>query len=82
MAARDSGFLQIHCATCQEITDSVLIAYRLAEHEDIRVPAILTWMVFICPLPVNQLTCLMQKKLPPLSVSLIQRTCNLKVVHH
>lgn len=40
MAARDSGFIQIHCATCQEITDSVLIAYRLAEHKDVRMPAI------------------------------------------
>jgi pyruvate ferredoxin oxidoreductase alpha subunit len=40
MAARDSGFLQIHCATCQEIADAVLIAYRLAEHADVRVPAI------------------------------------------
>lgn len=40
MAARDSGFLQIHCATCQEITDAVLIAYRLAEHPEVRVPAI------------------------------------------
>ena len=40
MAARDSGFLQIHCATCQEVTDSVLMAYRLAEHKEIRVPAI------------------------------------------
>jgi pyruvate ferredoxin oxidoreductase alpha subunit len=40
MAARDSGFLQIHCATCQEIVDSVLMAYRLAEHKDVRVPAI------------------------------------------
>ena len=40
MAARDSGFMQIHCATCQEITDSVLMAYRLAEHKDVRVPAI------------------------------------------
>jgi len=40
MAARDSGFLQIHCATCQEIADSVLIAYRLAEHADVRLPAI------------------------------------------
>jgi len=40
MAARDSGFLQIHCATCQEIADSILIAYRLAEHADVRVPAI------------------------------------------
>lgn len=40
MAARDSGFLQIHCATCQEVCDSVLIAYRLAEHAAVRVPAI------------------------------------------
>ena len=40
MAARDSGFLQIHCATCQEIADAVLIAYRLAEHPDVRMPAI------------------------------------------
>ena len=31
MAARDCGALQIHCATCQEILDSVLIAYRLGE---------------------------------------------------
>ena len=30
LAARDSGFLQIHCATCQEVLDSTLIAYRLA----------------------------------------------------
>ena len=40
MAARDSGFLQIHCATCQEVVDNVLIAYRLAEHAEVRVPAI------------------------------------------
>lgn len=40
LAARDSGFLQIHCANCQEITDNVLIAYRLAEHPQVRVPAI------------------------------------------
>jgi pyruvate ferredoxin oxidoreductase alpha subunit len=40
MAARDSGFLQIHCATCQEVADCILIAYRLAEHAEVRVPAI------------------------------------------
>lgn len=39
LAARDSGFLQIHCATCQEIVDTVLIAYRLAEDPRIRLPA-------------------------------------------
>jgi pyruvate ferredoxin oxidoreductase alpha subunit len=40
LAARDAGFLQIHCATCQEVLDSVLIAYRLAEDERVRLPAI------------------------------------------
>ena len=40
LAARDSGFLQIHCATCQEVVDGVLIAYRLAEHPQVRLPAI------------------------------------------
>jgi pyruvate ferredoxin oxidoreductase alpha subunit len=40
LAARDSGFLQIHCATCQEVLDSVLIAHRLAEHPQVRLPAI------------------------------------------
>ena len=39
-AARDCGFLQIHCATCQEILDSVLIAYRLGEDERVRLPVI------------------------------------------
>ncbi len=40
LAARDSGFLQIHAATCQEVLDSVLIAYRLAEDPAVRLPAI------------------------------------------
>ncbi len=40
LAARDSGFLQIHCATCQEVLDSVLIAYRLAEDPRVRLPLI------------------------------------------
>jgi len=40
LAARDSGFLQIHCATCQEIVDAILIAYRLAEDAAVRLPVI------------------------------------------
>jgi len=38
LAARDSGFLQIHCATCQEVLDSILMAYRLAENDRVRLP--------------------------------------------
>lgn len=40
LAARDSGFLQIHCATCQEVLDSTLLAYRLAEDPRVRLPVI------------------------------------------
>jgi pyruvate ferredoxin oxidoreductase alpha subunit len=40
MAARDCGALQIHCATCQEVLDSTLIAYRLGESADVRLPVI------------------------------------------
>jgi pyruvate ferredoxin oxidoreductase alpha subunit len=40
MAARDSGCLQLHCATCQEVLDSVLLAYRLAEDHRVRLPVI------------------------------------------
>ncbi len=40
LAARDSGFLQIHCATCQEVLDSILLAYKLAEDPRVRLPVI------------------------------------------
>lgn len=40
LAARDCGFLQFHCATCQEVLDSILIAYRVAEDARVRLPAI------------------------------------------
>lgn len=38
LAVRDTGFLQIHCETCQEVLDSVLMAYRLAEDERVLLP--------------------------------------------
>ena len=38
LAARDSGFLQVHCETCQEVLDSVIMAYRLAEDERVLLP--------------------------------------------
>ncbi len=40
LAARDTGFLQIHCATCQEALDSIIIAYRLAEDQNVRLPVL------------------------------------------
>lgn len=38
LAARDSGFLQIHCETCQEVLDSILMAYRLTEDDRVLLP--------------------------------------------
>ncbi len=40
LAARDTGFLQIHAETCQEIVDSILMGYRLAEDEQVMVPVL------------------------------------------
>ena len=40
LAARDAGFLQIHCATCQEVLDTIVMAYRLAEDTRTRLPVI------------------------------------------
>jgi phenylglyoxylate dehydrogenase alpha subunit len=38
MVVRDAGWIQIHCSSCQEILDSIIMAYRLAEDPDILLP--------------------------------------------
>jgi pyruvate ferredoxin oxidoreductase alpha subunit len=40
LAARDSGFLQIHAETCQEVLDSILMAYRIAEDSQVLLPVL------------------------------------------
>ena len=40
LAARDAGFLQIHCATAQEVLDSVLLAHRWGEDSRVRLPVL------------------------------------------
>lgn len=40
LAARDSGFLQLHCATCQEVLDTTLMAFALGEDARVRLPVI------------------------------------------
>jgi pyruvate ferredoxin oxidoreductase alpha subunit len=39
-AARDAGFAQIHAETCQEVLDSVLMAYRIAEDSRVSLPVL------------------------------------------
>lgn len=40
LAARDTGFVQLHAETCQEVLDSVLLAYRIAEDPQVSVPVL------------------------------------------
>lgn len=40
LAARDSGFLQLHASTCQEALDATLLAYRIAEDHRVRLPVL------------------------------------------
>jgi pyruvate ferredoxin oxidoreductase alpha subunit len=40
LAARDAGFVQLHAETCQEVLDSVLMAYRIAEDARVCLPVI------------------------------------------
>lgn len=39
MAERDSGWLQFYCENVQEIFDLMILAYRVAEHEKVLLPA-------------------------------------------
>jgi pyruvate ferredoxin oxidoreductase alpha subunit len=39
MAERDSGWLQFYVENAQEVLDTLLIAYRVAEHEQVLTPA-------------------------------------------
>jgi pyruvate ferredoxin oxidoreductase alpha subunit len=40
LAARDTGFIQIHAETCQEVLDSILMAYRIAEDRRVLLPVL------------------------------------------
>lgn len=40
LSARDSGFMQIHTETCQEVVDTILMAYRLAEDQRVMLPVL------------------------------------------
>jgi len=40
LAARDAGCVQLHAETCQEVLDSILMAYRIAEDPRVCVPVL------------------------------------------
>jgi len=43
MSIRDSGWIQIEPETCQEILDSVIMAYRLAEDPEVQLPVVVAY---------------------------------------
>lgn len=43
ISARDAGWIQIHTESCQEILDSIIMAYRLAESSDVLVPVMICY---------------------------------------
>lgn len=47
LAARDSGFLQIHAETCQEVMDSILMGYRIAEDPRVCLPVMVNLDGFV-----------------------------------
>lgn len=38
MTVREAGWIHMYCETCQEILDTVIMAYKIAEHSDIMIP--------------------------------------------
>lgn len=40
LAARDTGFVQLHAETCQEVVDFILLAYRIAESPEVSTPVL------------------------------------------
>ena len=47
LAVRDSGFLQLHAETCQEVLDFILLGYRLGEDRRILLPVIVNMDGFV-----------------------------------
>ncbi len=35
---REAGWIQLYVENCQEILDTIIMAYKIAEHEDVRLP--------------------------------------------
>lgn len=56
MGARDSGWLQIYAENNQEAYDNFIMAYRIAEHKDVRLPIMTCMDGFITSHAVENIT--------------------------
>lgn len=43
MMFKEAGWIQLHARSCQEIFDSIIMAYRLAEDPEIRIPVVVCY---------------------------------------
>ncbi|MBN1856213.1 MAG: pyruvate ferredoxin oxidoreductase [Dehalococcoidia bacterium] len=46
MSQRDTGWIQIYCSTAQEIFDTVIQSFKLAEHSDVQLPVMINYSAF------------------------------------
>ena len=46
MSQRDTGWLQIYCSSAQEIFDTVIQSFKLAEHKDVQLPVMINYSAF------------------------------------
>ena len=46
-AQRDTGWIQLYCSDCQEIFDTIIQAYRLAELADVQLPVMVNFDAFV-----------------------------------
>lgn len=61
MGARDSGWLQIYAENNQEAYDNFIMAYRIAEHKDVRLPIMTCMDGFITSHAVENITLIEDK---------------------
>ncbi|MEM2238220.1 MAG: hypothetical protein QXR26_05570 [Candidatus Caldarchaeum sp.] len=47
LAARDSGFIQLHAETCQEVLDFIVLGYRVGEDHEVLLPVIVNMDGFV-----------------------------------
>ncbi|MCS7114143.1 MAG: pyruvate ferredoxin oxidoreductase [Nitrososphaerota archaeon] len=69
MASRDCGWIQIFVENAQEIFDSIIMAYKIAEDERVLLPVMVNFKGFYCTHVIEPLTTLDQEEvdkfLPP-----------------
>lgn len=62
MGARDSGWIQIYAENNQEVYDNLVMAYRIAEHKDVKLPVLICQDGFITSHAVENINLLEDKE--------------------